>query len=345
MQNPFTLTFGKSPTLSISRPEQINKIVNAFSEDIINEPLFMITGIRGSGKTVMMTEIAKIMEQKEGWTTIDLNPTTDILESLLSKLYSNPSCNRIITEAKIDLSFWGLGISLSSSTKLTDKETAIIQVLESLKKKKKHILLLIDEAINNDYMRTFASSFQIFIRKELPVCLLMTGLYENIDKLQNEKNLTFLYRAPKITPKPLSRLAMTRMYKESLNISDSDAQKMAELTNGYSFAFQVLGYLTWNQKGDYQKILPEYIEYLEDYVYDKLWSELSPKDRHIVLGIAQCQSNRIKDIRELINLDTNEFNPYRKRLIKKGIINGEERGFIRFEIPMFKEYVLSQFQD
>ena len=33
---------------------------------------------------------------------------------------------------------------------------------------------------------------------------------------------------------------------------------MAELTKGYPFAFQVLGYLTWNHAGDYEAVIDEY---------------------------------------------------------------------------------------
>lgn len=44
---------------------------------------------------------------------------------------------------------------------------------------------------------------------------------------------------------------------------------MAGLTKGYPFAFQVLGYLTWNNGGDYNGILGEYEQYLSEFVYDK----------------------------------------------------------------------------
>lgn len=53
-------------------------------------------------------------------------------------------------------------------------------------------------------MQAFASAFQIFIRQDLPLYLLMTGLYENINNLQNEDNTTFLYRAPKVELKSLN---------------------------------------------------------------------------------------------------------------------------------------------
>ena len=38
-----------------------------------------------------------------------------------------------------------------------------------------------------------------------------------------------------------------------------DAMQMADLTQGYPFAFQVLGYLTWNNHGDYQNVRTEYV--------------------------------------------------------------------------------------
>lgn len=38
-------------------------------------------------------------------------------------------------------------------------------------------------------------------------------------------------------------------------------------------------------------------------------------------------------------MQTNEFNPYRKRLIRKGIVSGENRGFVYFTLPLFEEYV------
>ena len=87
------------------------------------------------------------------------------------------------------------------------------------------MLICIDEMSSNEYMKVFASSFQIFVRQELPAFLLGTGLYENIDKLQNEKNLTFLYRAPKIQLKPLNIYATASKYQSIFKLSESDAFK------------------------------------------------------------------------------------------------------------------------
>ena len=189
-------------------------------------------------------------------------------------------------------------------------------------------------------MQTFAASFQIFVRQDLPVFFLGTGLYENIEELQNEKNLTFLYRAPKVALKPLNRRAIISKYQAIFDIEEDEACKMADLTKGYPFAFQVLGYLTWKQNGDYKAVISQYIQYLSEFVYDKLWSELSEKDRIVAGGIARVKSGKIIEIRFDLNMESNEFNPYRKRLIRKGLVDGEKRGFVYFTLPFFEEYVL-----
>ena len=266
MQNPFTLTFGKSPLEPVERPVQTNEIIDTFTAEPVNQQMFLITGVRGSGKTVMMTEISRKLRNREEWVVIELNPSVDLLQGMLSKLNSNPVCAGIIKSAKIDLSFWGFGVSIEGAAPITDAETAIIAILEKMKKNGKKLLVTIDEVTNNEFMHVFAGSFQIFVRQDLPIFLLATGLYENIDELQNEKNLTFLYRAPKIQMKPLNQQAIIKKYMNIFQIEREQAAQMAELTKGYPFAFQVLGYLTWNNHGNYQEVLEEYEQYLSDFV-------------------------------------------------------------------------------
>ena len=311
MQNPFTLTFGKSPLESVERPVQTKEIIDTFTAEQINQQMFIITGVRGSGKTVMMTEISQKLRENDQWIVIELNPATDLLKGLLSKLNSNKVCAGIIKSAKIDLSFFSFGVAIEGMSPITDEETAIIAILEKMKKNGKRLLITIDEVTNNEFMQVFAGSFQIFVRQDLPVFLLATGLYENIDELQNEKNLTFLYRAPKIQLKPLNNRAIMNKYKTIFKIESEQAAKMAELTKGYPFAFQVLGYLTWNHEGDYEAVIDEYEQYLSEFVYDKIWSELSQKDRIVARGIAEV------DGIEAITSPKNDINDYRMELLAK----------------------------
>ena len=59
MNNPFSIMFGKEPSQMISRITQSDLIINSFARENPSTQIFMITGVRGSGKTVLMTSIAK----------------------------------------------------------------------------------------------------------------------------------------------------------------------------------------------------------------------------------------------------------------------------------------------
>jgi len=342
MQNPFTLTFGKSPLEPVERPVQMKEIIDTFTAEQINQQMFIITGVRGSGKTVMMTEISQKLRENDQWIVIELNPATDLLKGLLSKLNSNKVCAGIIKSAKIDLSFFGFGVAIEGMSPITDEETAIIAILEKMKKNGKRLLITIDEVTNNEFMQVFAGSFQIFVRQDLSVFLLATGLYENIDELQNEKNLTFLYRAPKIQLKPLNNRAIMNKYKTIFKIESEQAAKMAELTKGYPFAFQVLGYLCWKNETTWVSVLPEFSQYLEEYVYEKVWSELSKSDKELLIAMAKTADDKVEAIRKTMKKASNSFSVYRNRLIKKGVITSPEYGHLDFTLPRFKEFVLRE---
>ncbi len=340
--NPFSIMFGKNPVINISRIEEKNSIIGSFCNEPITNQAYLITAIRGAGKTVLMTEISDYFKQKEGWIVVELNIETDMQLGLLSKL--NSAASTYIKSLNINLTLFNIvTIGCNLENKITDPETAIMKILEHLKKHNIKVLVTIDEVNKTENMKIFASMFQILVRNDLPIFLLMTGLYENIKNLQDEKSLTFLYRTPKISLQSLNLSLISNKYKEVFSLNDIESKKMAKLTLGYAFAFQVLGYLTFNNKGNYTESLTEYRAYLEDYSYSKIWSELSNKDKEILFAIAKSKTNKVNEIISIAGIDSNHFNPYRKRLIDKGVVTSKEKGKLLFTLPFFKDYVLDNF--
>ena len=339
--NPFSLSFGIEPTKYISRIAQTEKIISSFNSSTSENRAYMITGVRGSGKTVMLSNIASQFRNMDEWIVIELSPVKDMLQALAAKLYTAKGIGNIFTDAKINLSAFGIGISIDNTIPISDIDTAIERMLEEVSKKKKKVLVLVDEAINNEFIKIFATSFQIYIRQKYPIYLLMTGLYENIYDLQNEKSLTFLYRAPKIYLKPLNINAIANSYKDTFDIDINDAMMMAKLTKGYPFAYQVLGYLKWDMgvNAPIDKIMNNYDQYLEEYVYEKIWVDLSETDRKIVELIAVNGELKIKDIREDMSMKSGSMSVYRERLKRKGIIDTSKYGYISLILPRFAEIV------
>jgi len=344
-QNPYTLVFGKEPSENISRAAQMVDILDSFTADPALQQIYMITGVRGTGKTVFMTEISKELAKKNDWIIVELNSSGDMLLDLAAALASEDTLARLFQNASINLSFFGIGLEVKNSVQITSIQVALSKMFESLKKKGKKVLICIDEAVSTEHMRSFAGAFQIFVRQELPVFLIMTGLFENINNIQNEKNLTFLYRAPKVELKPLNIRTIADNYKRAFSVDDTVALDMANLTKGYSFAFQVLGYFTWKYDGDYEKALPDFRQYLEDYVYEKIWSEMSSVDKKLAYGIANVPSGKASEIKKFLDIENNQYTPYRDRLIKRGLIDGSQYGYIRFTLPLFEDYVLFNYME
>lgn len=342
--NPFTLSFGKKPLQYISRLTETNQILENFCAENPSNQIYMITGVRGSGKTVMMTSIASELRKKDNWIVVELNPTRDLLQSLAAKIYSIPELHALFVNAKLDFSAFGLGISIENAAPVTDIENALELMLKHIQKSEKRLLITVDEVTNSEYIRIFASSFQIFLRNDYPIYLLMTGLYENIYDLQNDKALTFLYRAPKLNLEPLNYTAIRKQYMDIFSLDMESAGELTSLTKGYPFAFQVLGYLYWENrdKKTLEQILPEYDQYLDEYVYSKIWSELSDLDKKIVTEMSLSGETQVKALRERLDMKSELFSVYRERLKRKGVIASKEYGKVTLALPRFEEFVKIQ---
>ena len=339
--NPYSLSFGKEPVSLIDREMQNSEIIESFTSDNPAFQVCMLTGVRGSGKTVAMTSIAKRLRSLKEWIVVDLNPERDLLTMFAAELSNRRELFELFKDAKINLSFLGFGLEIDGVPPITDTVVALRRMLEKLTKSGKRVLVTIDEASASKQFREFASQFQIFMREGLDIFLLMTGLYENISAIQNEKALTFLYRAPKMELRPLNLRLIAKNYRESFGLEERDAADMAKLTMGYPFAFQLLGYLCWTRQVQWREALEEYDAYLAEYSYEKIWSECSETDKRVLAAMADVSSTKVQDVRSELGMASNVFSVYRDRLIKKGIVRSPSQGNVTFVLPRFRQYVAS----
>ena len=351
MQNPFTYTFGVKPREYI-RNDQADIILNNFSYAEPTERSYMITGIRGSGKTVLLAEISEQISQQDDWIVIDLNPARDLLTSLGARLYELPFMKRFFLNAKIDLSVLGFGVSIEKGTGIFDIESALEKMLEAIHKNNKKLLITIDEASPAKEMRVFCLSFQSMIRKKLPVYLVLTGLYNNIHNLKNMEGCTFLQRSPFIVIKPLEISAIAVRYKNTLKLKKSTAIELAKLTKGYAFAFQVLGklYFDKNDSDTLEDILDEYESELIIYSYNKIWSELSSRDIELIKAMVELSNGVMAERSELIKttgFSSSMMNRYQTRLREKGILDTTSAGHGKysFALPLFADFVKDYHMD
>ena len=339
--NPFNITFGKYPAGIIKRNTIFEEIFSSFDNKETGLPLYILVGARGCGKTVTMTEVANHYKEERGWIVVDLNPHQDLLEQLAASIYQKGKLKRLFLQSDFSFSFKGFSFSISGEQPVSSVSTLLDIMFGYLKKKKTSVLITIDEVSNNEYVRVFAHSFQTFLRENYYVNLLMTGLYENVSSLENDKSLTFLYRAPKIYLPPLSLRAITYSYMDLLKMEEETALEAAKETNGYAFAYQLLGYILFEQgkKKIDASVLREFDMALDEKSYSKIYSELTNKEKDIVCAIANgYQTN--ESIMKMIGIKSNALAVYKQTLSKKGVVDLSTRAIMTFALPRFKEFVL-----
>ena len=314
MQNPFTHAFGAQPNKYISTNLE-ESIYENFSYPSPSEKCYIITGVRGSGKTVMMSSISRRLMENDDWVICNLVLSDDILNQFAASLAENKICAKHFVKASnMSISMLGIEAGIEyDKEKIFDIHILIGKLVQTLAEAGKKVMITLDDIYVSDGMIAFAQEFQHLLidHRDLPVYLLMTGLYQNYRELTDVKNeklkgCTFLTRTLDREIPPLDDSQMAVSYFNTFGIDEKEAIKLAKMTKGYAFAYQLLGYWYFekyvNKNEEVRDVEVEYRSELIKYSYNKLWSELSEKDKEIVYALVELEAdeNRVKRA-EVIN--------------------------------------------
>ncbi len=335
--NPFDILFGRVPDEYISRKGDLKEIYDSLSSGSSSNNVFIISGTRGCGKTVALTDLSFFYEDKDEWIIIDLNPECELLKQLVAKILDEGRLNRkLFSKAEFNFSFIDPGFFLSGDEPINDISTLLRRELEYLKCKGKKLLITIDDVSGNRYTKAFAHEFQSLLRENYDVYLIIDGLYQNIASYSREKGVTFLHRAKKIYLKGLNLLGMASSYKRVFSLSEEESLEIAEFTKGYAYAFQLLGDILI-ESGDYS-LSPKNVEKFEEIIYERAYSviydELSRKEKEIL--IASLENNENASIMKKVGVSKSQLSRYKTVLSQKGVIE-KDAGSVVLALPRFKE--------
>jgi len=264
-----------------------------------------------------------------------------MLEQLASKIIDASKQIKYLVDFSSTISFAGVSFSISGTEKVFSITTLLEKLLKGLEKNNIKLLICIDDISKNDYTKTFTQEFQYLLRNNYRICLLMTGLYNNIYNLQNDKSLTFLLRTPKITIEPLLLANVSERYKQLFKIEKEKADKLAIVTNGYAFCFQLLGRILWEKNKTVidSDILNDLDQTLYEYAYERIFDELSEVDKKIIFVFRENRVYETKEIIEKTNINIKLYSLYRDRLIKRGLLISKGYGKVSFVLPRFIEAI------
>lgn len=360
MENPFNPSFGKMPSVFLNRDSLVQRIIEEFNRDNSPFQTSLIYGQRGSGKTTLMTEVSSRLSKRNDWIVINLVLDDDLLSSLLNQLRKNLLNLNLLKKIDLKINVLGIDINASFDKQVESNFQLIFQeLLEKFTERGIHVLINIDEVHLTPLLKKFVSCYQIMIRENLNVSLLMAGLPENVSEIQNDDVLTFLLRANRIVLNPLDSESIKLSYKHifsnaNYTIEDQTLLYMVKQTAGFAYAFQLLGYHIWNEaeknkltnitKETVDNILDIYVSELNRNVYFKVYKDMSQKGKEFVQAMVTAKTNKVKSktIGDIMHKAPNYVAVYRRKLIDDQIIRPNGYGYVSFMLPYFDKFVEEQ---
>ena len=125
MNSAFTLTFGQQPQNYIDRALDSNRIYDDFNLDFPLSHVYIISGVRGSGKTVLLTDVSNRFKDNSDWVVVDVNPNREILSQIAAQIYDNTKVKHLFLKASFSFSFHGFGFTIEGKEPVSNVKTIL----------------------------------------------------------------------------------------------------------------------------------------------------------------------------------------------------------------------------
>ncbi|KAA8827882.1 ATP-binding protein [Bifidobacterium tissieri] len=376
LANPFKPTAGKMPPILIGR----QSIIDDFTEALENGAgapgrIMLITGQRGFGKTVMLTEFRR-MARARHWETIAETASAGLITRLVTALA--PTGMRL-DQADISPSIGIAGVATASLGQARfSAEASPLTLRNALNKrlgsrkigKGKGILITIDEtqAATQEDLVAIATAVQHVItdadESNVPdadkkgVAIVFAGLPYMINELLDNEVTTFLRRALRReldnVPLPDVKNAYLETIEDSgKTIDAADALDAARLSEGYPYMVQLIGYYMWQaaqrrrsdviDTSDVETALSDALLAFDDAVCAPAMDGTTSAEKLFLKAMAKDSPNptQVGDLMERTRRSRSWVSKYRAALIKDQLIRPAGHGQLEFAVPHLGQYLQS----
>lgn len=364
--NPFRPTFGASPRVWAGRDAVLADFARAVQAGPGHpDRSLLISGSRGIGKTVLLSELEDIAIQN-GWVVLRVSAREEIatvlVESIIPEAIArmNQPQRRQIT----GFSVAGLGSVTTRvdeqepSKRLTSQLRELIALLHGT-----GVLITIDEVqdVSPEDLTQIAIAYQDLVRDDLPVAVAMAGLTIGINRLLDLPGATFLRRARHFELGPLTPEDAQRALSETAREGGREfaaAEEAAVFSKGYPYLVQLVGYLAWEEadQAGHEVIdgtalsaaLPRALERLGTQVHQPALREVTSRQLDFLTAVAKLEEESgasavpVAEIAQLVGLSTTSVSDLRKNLINQDLIIPAGWGLVEFAQPYLGEHLRDQ---
>lgn len=351
--SPFTKTPGIAGKALIETHFS-DEIIANFESAESYKYVYKIVGLRGSGKSVEYSLVMNHFRQQPDWLVYALSAGGDPLKTAIAmmskedfiddKLRSETQTAETSISGGVSLisgtAKTGSSVSLSHNEHYYSDEVTFKEMLAAACSRGYHVLIGIDDIAKSRSMVNFLSVLgSALLETDKDIRFICTGISKNIEDFVSIPHLSFFVRSDSIVMTPLDLHSIAMKYRTLLGAGKEESVELARFTEGYAYAYQVLGEICF--KHDKNVIDAEIEDEFDDSMgpqYDLIWSTLTNAEKELVKIIVNESDGSVANIKSRMS-SPSSFASLRDRLIKKHLLSAHERGILRIVLPRFKEYV------
>jgi hypothetical protein len=370
--SPFSPGYGRRPLVFGGHEEELSELRAVFETlDFGENQSVLISGLRGSGKTSMLTQLQDTARENH-WLVISDDASTGLMGRVMDSTI--PSLlSELAPESRKRLT--GLGIwQLNAQWEYLERNREVKPLLRRdlvalsnvLDANAGHagVLITIDEVSSGKArlreLSRFALEVSHAIQDGANVMIAFAGIKVDLEALLNqEEHTTFLRRSRELDFRRLSPNETRHVLAESIRIGGKTIAPEAlnllvSISQGYPYLVQLAGDFAWRSGNTSKEISladakaaqGRAITAVEQRVISRVYKDLSEMDQRFVEAMAVDQGrSKISDIVKRMEVSDQYVQVYKKRLIESGYVQPDGRGHVRFSLPYLGDYVRSLSSD
>ena len=384
VRNPFAPGAGNQPPELAGRQNILNDAQVAIRRALLHKQSRsqMLLGLRGVGKTVLLSAIEKMAQESGHYTSFIEAPESKPLgEQLLPKIHQVLRKLSIKENARskthdalralrsfasaFKFAYGDASISVDPAPGVADSgdleadlPELFVLVGEAAKSAGSAWTLLIDEVqyMSQGDLGALIVSLHKISQVNLPVLFFGAGLPQVAALSGDAKSYAErLFHYPSVgalEENDAKEAIKNPVMDEGASISEDALDEIVKKTCGYPYFLQEWGHQCWNiaqddeiKLEDAQQAVADVTKRLDEGFFKVRFDRLTPKEREYVVAMAKLGNGpyRSADIADALGETSQKLGPRRAQIISKGMIYSPSHGDIAFTVPMFNDYLIRNF--
>lgn len=386
IRNPYMPGAGRKPSALVGRDSTLAawKVALARAERGVTDQPFVLYGLRGVGKTVLLTQLRHDAEDRD-WIVAQIEATHGkelrelVGEALYEPLFelARPSAGRRVLKAlKTALSFkasydmsgqWTFGLDLSGSEGggadsgllQTDLRKIIKDVSLAAREQSVGLAILIDEAqeLKSDELSTLAAVAQAAAQDNWPVLFGLAGLPSLPQTLAEAKSYSerFQYTNVERLTEDDAREAIAKPASdEKVTWADEALKHVVSESGRYPYFIQQFGQEAWNHATGTDIGIDDAVfgvvagqHQLDNGFFRARWDRATLKEKRYLRAMCPEGDSGVGsgEVAARMSSSISSLGPTRAQLISKGLVYAPDHGVVAFTVPGMAAFIARQINE